>query len=188
MSALEGATRPIMAPLVLDIAIPLDALQQWTMALWAVKTAMVMESVTARERPYFYTQDERHRLRTSSALPLNTSVWLGRHFGGPLLQHWGTNVRDGIPEAPTTIKGFVNTLAFHRLAIQVITVRIPSVYRDTPINIQPKPGPWDRLLIPISPAERKVDWPPSLSIDDTTAFDFQAVHERWSLINEFPID
>jgi hypothetical protein len=45
MSDLENAVRPTMVCLINDIAMELDAEQQRLLALWAVKTAMVIEGV-----------------------------------------------------------------------------------------------------------------------------------------------
>ena len=53
----------------------LDIAGQATIALWALKTAMVLEGL---DPPAMrgYSQDEREQLHTLSAIPIRTSVWL----------------------------------------------------------------------------------------------------------------
>ena len=45
MSDLEEESKPLLGCLLQDVAMPLDQSQQRTIALWAIKTAMVSESI-----------------------------------------------------------------------------------------------------------------------------------------------
>lgn len=52
-----------------DLSVPIDASQQSTLTAWALKTAMVFDSVNTRDRSLFYTRSERENLRLSSTIP-----------------------------------------------------------------------------------------------------------------------
>jgi hypothetical protein len=66
MSGLEDTVKPIASPLMDDIASKLDILQQWNIALWATKLAMVFEFVS-RSKNLYYTDDDRRILRESQS-------------------------------------------------------------------------------------------------------------------------
>lgn len=77
MSDLETSVRATMGSLANDISLPLDAEQQRLLALWAVKTAMVIEGAK-QEKNGFYSPEERRAFRQTLIPPLRTAVWLGR--------------------------------------------------------------------------------------------------------------
>src|SRR5882672_10108178 len=52
MSRLETENMPIIGPLMHDISIPLSLERQRSVALWAVKTAMVGDAVNKRDRGF----------------------------------------------------------------------------------------------------------------------------------------
>ncbi|MGH9454967.1 MAG: hypothetical protein ACRD2O_13445, partial [Terriglobia bacterium] len=78
MSRLEDASKPIIGALTDDISLWLDTVQQSQVAIWCMKTAMVVEQVNARKRTPCYDQMEREELRLTSAIPIQTLMWLGR--------------------------------------------------------------------------------------------------------------
>jgi hypothetical protein len=179
MSNLEAANQPLIGSLMQDIAMPLDLTQQETIARWAVKTAMVMEWVTRQRREFFYTRTECAELRISSQLPRNTFVWLGRNTGRYSFTSFATDVWDGEPVAAGTTHGYVNTFIVGRLAIQVLTFRIPAEYRDRPVNIHPSGKPWERFLLTIWPIQSTVSWPPELAFGENETLGLDALRQRW---------
>lgn len=145
---------------------PLNPSQQRTIATWAIKTAMVTESIADQKREHFYTRSERQQLRTSLAIPARTSVWLGRYSGISAISMKGTDAwtADG---DPIPVQGHVNTIFFGNLIIQVMTFHVQREDSDAPIRINPKPGPWDKGLISIwPPHDRVMNWPPPLTFRD----------------------
>src|ERR1700733_7033605 len=124
MSSLESQNIPIVGSLMQDVSIPLDSSQQRLVALWAVKTAMVVESVTRGTRDLAYTRTECERLRSASAIPERTSVWIGRYFGSQLGIN-GTDFWIDISEKVRRIgHGWVTTIVVGHLAIQVVTIHM----------------------------------------------------------------
>jgi hypothetical protein len=53
MSSLEERNIPLIGCLLQDISTPLDACQQSSLAVWTLKTAMVLDSVNKRDRSLF---------------------------------------------------------------------------------------------------------------------------------------
>jgi len=163
--SLEEANRPLLGSLLRDIAAPIDTIQQWSVARWAVKTIMVMESLGSRKQA-FYTRTEREQLAASSTVfPKNTNVWLGRYSGNNDLAFTGMHLWDDKPESPKTIHCYVGTIVFGYLVIQLFTAHVPADYERG--IVKARPAPWDRLLVRTWPtAKGSVDWPPALTFDD----------------------
>jgi hypothetical protein len=63
MSDLEVLNRPLIGALMHDISAPIDTTQQANLAVWTIKTAMVLDGMN-RQRPQFYSVNEHTFLRT----------------------------------------------------------------------------------------------------------------------------
>jgi PDZ domain len=187
MSGMEDANTPLIGPPIDDVSITLNEPQQWAVAAWSAKTAMVMDSTTVAARPLFYTQKEREEIMTSSLTPKRTAVWLGRFLGRSVI---GAVSLDTVYRLPglSPCTGRITTLILGRLVIQVMTVHTPSEYGDRRIGVYPAEGPWDHLLVTAWPSSRSVYWPPTLAFDDSdTLTDLSTLLNRWSLGKEVPI-
>jgi hypothetical protein len=166
MRTLEKANIQVLGPLMHDLVRPLDSLEQASAARWAVKTAMVMESSTRVHREIFYTRTECAHLRETPNLPADTSVWIGRYAGNYNVAFIGSDVYDKEPGLPDTLRGYVNTIVFGYVVIQIISFhRPPSFY--APLNIKVYPAPWDKLLLQLWPCGKPAYWPPALTFSDT---------------------
>jgi hypothetical protein len=166
MSDLEVGNKPLIGCLLQDIATPLDQSQQKALATWALKTAMVTESLARAQRGYFYTRTERHDLRTKLSLPPRTSVWLARYSGSGAIAMKGTDAWSA-NDAPIPIHGYVYTILLGNLVIQSMTVHAPSKYGDAAFNVSPKAGPWEAGLVRVWPPDgRDIRWPPPLTFRD----------------------
>jgi len=175
MSTLEQESKPIIGPLLhgSDIVAPMDITQQSVVARWAVKTAMVGETIAPappKSGGYFYTRDECERLRVTSSIPLKTAVWLGK-FSGVGLFGRGTHVwsaeRDAI--AKTVTHGHIFTLVLNHLAVQVLTVHILPEDGTTSLSVDQNNAPsgdWNDLTVPIWPTVGTVWWPPARSFTE----------------------
>lgn len=181
LSELENASRPFIGALMRDISMTLNPPEQFTMALWAIKTAIVWESVIHKVRTSRYTEEQRHALRSASKIPRHTSIWLGRYSGSGVLGAFAHDIRYEMSEAGMMVDGQASTFLVGRLALQVYTVHVPSEYRIARIGIEHKAGPWDRLLIKIHPSEGRTSWPPPHSLTN-----LQTLAKKWSLGDERP--
>jgi hypothetical protein len=181
MSDLERETMKPLAALMQDIATPLDASQQSTLARWVVKTAMASEAPGAKHRGYFYTREERETLRTMSQVPFRTAVWLARYVGNARIGMFGTDVWS-VPDDPIQMHSYVYTVFFNRVVIQLLTMHVEEGYGA--ITINPNVGPWDGTLLQIWPSNGTVHWPPSLSFTDKGPKSIVHLIKRWSLGQE----
>jgi len=189
MSALEVANTPLIGPPIDDISITLSEPQQWAIAAWSVKTAMVMDSTTVAARPLFYTQTERDELKSSSLTPRGTAVWLGRFLGLRSIGAVSVDTKYRISGVDELCPGRITTFLLGALVIQVMTVHILPEYGDRRIRIDPAQGPWDHLLVTAWPtAGRKIYWPPILAFDDSgTLTDLSTLFDRWELGTQVPL-
>lgn len=166
MSDLEKEAQPVIRPLMNDISVPLDRWQQYLIALWTIKTAMVFEcTIPARER--FYSKADRDRLLTAFAPPDGTSMWLGRFERSNLSFIQAVRLFGTIPKANAPLgEGYVVTFALARLAIQILTVRRKPEHRSARVTLAVKPGPWERKLSQIWPIKPPMYWPPARSFSE----------------------
>jgi hypothetical protein len=182
MHQLEDAAKPILSPLMCDISIPLDLLQQYTIVKWAVKTAMVHDGA-ARNRPIHYEREMCSSFRLRSAIPPRTTVWIAR-CGSPYaiagmvtdLAHMvDNNVRVGA-------RSCIMTITIGYLAVQVLTVVPIPEYRNAPITFHPKVGPWDRTLVRLWPAaDRTLTWPPPTTFVISGDNSIYELFDRWRI-------
>jgi hypothetical protein len=177
LSRLETEAKPILTPLIHDIAVPLDRAVQEILARWSVKTAMVFD---ATKRRRFYGDSERRALRATSTLPPFTGVWLGRYGQSNLLCGEGRHLdenksRDRNPFAD----GYATTFVVRRLVIQLATIPRKPEFDAFDAKLHLAPGPWDKSLIQVWPtAAQSAKWPPVLSFSDG-GMDFSELSRRF---------
>jgi hypothetical protein len=170
MSTLEQANISLLGALMRDLALPIDTVGQASAARWAMKTARVMESSTRSHRQIFYTRTECAQVRETPNLPFDTSVWIGRYAGNFNVAFIGQDVWDKEPGLPDTLHGWVNTIVFAYVVIQVISFHRPPDFQGS-LNIKVHPAPWDQLLVQLWPCGKPVYWPPILTFSDTGKLD-----------------
>lgn len=160
MSRLEVKCKPIIASLLADFSLPLDAEQRKFLTEWAVKTAMVIDAFEGRAR--FFTDAERHAFKSNNrAIPDGTGVWAGR-FTGRTLSAIGGEFSLDSQTARSVVRGHVFTICVGHLILQVLSLhKLPNI---TKVSIMPSPVKWELFLIslwPPHPAKnQKVGWPP----------------------------
>src|ERR1041385_7393098 len=82
MSRLESQAKPIIESILDGKTTTISASAQSILALWAVKTAMVLEALRPN-KPWFYSVAERDQERRTQSLPNRTSVWLANCVNQP---------------------------------------------------------------------------------------------------------
>lgn len=180
MSALEVQAQRFMQPLLMGERCNVDMAGQATIAMWSLKTAMVLEALDQRERR-MYTQTEREQLRSSAAIPWRTSVWLAASADPSLFmstknRHLGANA-----ELPA---GVSITMAFAHVVLQVLTIRVPEdVGPDTRVITNVRRGPWAQTTVQIWPAHLSpAAWPPPMVLNGESGLD--AFAERFNAATE----
>ncbi len=164
MKRLEDSVIPILEPMIFDGKhTRLDPLQQWLLAQWAMKTAMVVE-YCVRERDTFYTRADCLALSnlTHPTLPSFSYVWIADHDGWENVYTKGTDA-SGRPGSADIQTAYVTTLSFGRVAMQTLTIR-SGTNTDPYSDIECNQHLWSGLLRQIWPATSVVDWPPPNSL------------------------
>jgi hypothetical protein len=167
MSDLETAVRSTMGGLVNDISMTLDEEQQRLLALWAVKTAMVIEGVK-QAKNNFYSPEQRSAFRTTLVPPEDTAVWLGRCAQSNLLHGEARKLHVSNQRATNPLEdGCATTFVTGRLVMQVLSVKRKSDAPRGRLSLEIRAGPWESKLVQIWPVEKqRVNWPPPHNFSD----------------------
>jgi hypothetical protein len=190
MSKLENDNVPIIGSMFGDLTIPLDVQQQTTVAAWAVKTSMVVDSVQGRDQANrFYTRPECIAMRSNLTIPDRTRIWIGRSALSSL-SAIGTHIRMFSPEVLARTPGMVVNIIVGHLAIQVMTLHVhPGLAHKSIPDPNPKPGDWDNLLTQIWPFELQyVMWPPRQTFTNGGPKSIAILLDRWRIGEEVPVD
>jgi hypothetical protein len=179
MSRLENEAKPIVESILDGKLEDLDASVQSTLALWAVKTTMVLEAVDPN-RLWFYSVDERQRMRAARALPQRTFVWIAKCIDQPNLYSAAKDLRTRTVLGDDNVHAFVMTMAFGSLAFQVVTIRTPAtIPANVVVTYDVSEGPWDQTLVQVWPTSQDARaWPPSYGLAGELGLD--AFTERLS--------
>lgn len=85
-----------------------------------------------------------------------------------------------LPGADTTARACLTTLVFGHVVLQVVSLR--SLRSECHPALKPVAGPWEDCAVAIWPAQdRRVDWPPKLTLDRDVAF--HTFRRRWPNIS-----
>ena len=183
MSTLEAENIPLIGSLMQDIAAPLDESQQTLLSVWALKTAMVLDSVQVKQRGgHFFTREECKAIRLNRTIPDQTYVWIAAYSRKGFSVD-GTILTLDFPTAPKAAKASVSTIIVGHLPIQVITIRPEPQHKNTRIeDVTIRPGQWDKFLLSIWPVEkRSIMWPPPLTFNNSGPRSIGTLFARWRL-------
>jgi hypothetical protein len=180
MSRLEGEARKILGPLMEDIHLMLDGNQTFTIAKWAVKTAMTTAAMNRKERSPFYSRDECSRFRESVKFPPHTQVWLGRYEGSADGGIFGIDGWDNDPKHPEVTHFYITTLLFKRVLIQVLSVHVRDYQPGSRLSLPLYDGPWEQSLLDLA-THANLFWPPPLSFSDSGDLSLQRLVYRFNV-------
>jgi hypothetical protein len=177
MSRLEGETKPIATSLLDDMLEALDSTIQAILAVWAVKTAMVLEAVYPA-RPWFYTDSEREHMRLTRAIPPLTEVWVAKCIDQPNLFSVANDLWSD--DSGLGVRARLTTMAFGALAVQVLTLRPPSDNPETThLTYDTSDGPWANVLVPVWPINSIPHaWPPPVGLRSENGIETLATRLR----------
>jgi hypothetical protein len=165
MSQLEDQVKPVVEALLGPKSVFINSQQQSLLAIWSVKNAMVFEALRS-DQSWFYSAKERENLRIAFQPPDQTYVWLAKviEFDGPFTS--SSNLGGIIKESTNPVSGYVTTMAFGNMAIQVLNIRLlTSDMQYSNLIFQQSPGPWDQTSLPIWPNQQtQLSWPPTIGL------------------------
>lgn len=188
MSAIENKNKPTIACMFQDLTIPLDRQQQTLLSNWAVKTAMVLDSMKNPDtNPRFYLKPDCVKFRRERIVPARVRIWIGR-CSLSALGAYGTDVAIIFPDDSKIGIGTATTIVVGHLAVQVFAMRVNPEYRGKDINdIQPKPGDWHNMLVQIWPiAKQSVTWPPQVTFTNSGVRSIATLMDRWRIGKAVP--
>jgi hypothetical protein len=177
MSNLETAAKPVIESLLDGANTNLACDSQRILGAWAIKGAMVLEPL--RLKPGVFTAQERAQFRQSLLLPPHTKVWVAKVVDSPGATCETSDLFSKTSSSADQVRGYVTTMAFGELAIQVLTFRLPfAVSPSTDINADMRPGPWDSTAIQVWPSlQSPVTWPGKMGLNGESGL--HAFSQRW---------
>jgi hypothetical protein len=185
MSDLEAQNIALIGCLMQDIATPLDALQQASLAAWTMKTAMVLDSVKGRKKSLFYERSECVAMRENHNVPQRNRIWTGQSSVSGL-GAYRTDLAIVLPDMLKVGMGCATTIIVGHLAVQVLATHIFSEHEDKNVgDIAPKLGRWDEMLLPIWPiGSRPLMWPPRVTFTARGEQSIARLMDRWRIGKE----
>jgi hypothetical protein len=166
MSRIEDKNRQRFLLMLRNTPFTVDPGGMKLLTEWAVKTAMVQDSIKPRiGNENFYAREERIAMRERREIPARTRVWVGAldefHLGSHGTDFTIKAIKVGGGEERIGT-GCANTIYMGYFVTQVVTEHIyPQYPADQIPPIQPPAGISDSRLIQVYPQIlKKADWPP----------------------------
>ena len=173
MSDIESLhAKPVMTRLIQgEFNIPIGPPEARSIALFAFKTAVVLDH-TRRDRPPFFSKDLRHAFREHLIIPNIAQMWMCAYAPGArrINVHFGHWRGDLSPTYPIRI--YVCTCGIGNFAFQVVTINQPGF-----ASFMPLPG-FEDLAVPLWPTVLpNFVWPPRKGL--MSAQEFKKFCFRW---------
>ncbi len=180
MSRLEDTAQPILIPLMNGERMELSESQQYIVARWLIKTAMVHEFLT-EENIIFFQQDERESFMETSIIPLKYHISLAAYYGTQRICTRESHFRlDDIirpsPNNTASLTCYSATFAIKQLAMQIFSFRCSEKFPVDWIFLRPG-ATWEKPTDQIFPYRGIVEWPQPYYLDDEM---FEHFAERWN--------
>lgn len=171
MSNLENEAKPVLESILDEKLKDIDASAQTKLARWAVKTAMVLESIDS-DRTWFYSDCERQLMRAEQSLPPRTSVWIAKCINQPNIYSAARDLRT-TPNSDR-VYAYVTTMAFGSLAFQIVSIKAPAaIPENITLTYDVTEGPWEQTLVQVWPTTQKsVGWPPHYGLNSEFGLDW----------------
>jgi hypothetical protein len=183
MSALERKNKPTVACMFEDLTIPLDRQQQTLLSNWAVKTAMVLDSIKNPDaNPRFYEKPDCVIFRQRRIIPDRVRIWIGQ-YSRSSLGAYGTDVTIMSPAGSKIGIGTAATIVVGHFAVQVFAMRVnPEQGGGNITDVQSKPGDWDNMLAQIWPiVKQSLTWPPKVTFTNSGPRSIATLMDRWRI-------
>lgn len=175
MSRLENVAKPLFNSILEEQLVVIDPSDQFTFSCWAVKTAMVLETIDSN-RTWFYDETERRLMCQTQAIPQRTSVWIAKCVDHPNIYSVAKDLKTSPNDA--AVCAFVTTMGFGSIALQVVSLKVPAtILPKAKVTYDVSDGPWDQTLVQVWPASRNpLPWPPKYGLRDELGL--EALTER----------
>lgn len=177
MSRLENEAKPVLESILDEKLAAIGTSAQLTIARWAAKTAMVLETVDSN-RAWFYAESERLLMRETQTIPQRTSVWIAKCVDHPNIYSAAKDLRTA--PGDDGVHAFATTMGFGSLALQVLGIKTPAkIAANVAITYDVSDGPWDQTLVQVwPPSQNPLVWPPQYGLADELGL--EALTERFN--------
>lgn len=181
MSRLEEEhAKPVITPLIAgDTALPITPEVARSIALFAFKTAVIVDH-SNRHRPPFFAKADRYAFRERQVMPVDVNMWMcgilrHRTRGNVLALYSSGEAQSSYP-----LRGYICTLALGHVAIQLVKFK---QLRNA--KIHPLPGFDVRAVIFWPRVKEGLIWPFPDNLVNSS--DVRGFAERWKSVSvEFP--
>jgi hypothetical protein len=182
MSDLENEVIPILTPIFEDKPVSLDEHQQHVLAVWITKMAFLFDSTKGRNAEnVFYRRPDGIALAKSRQILQFTGIWIG----GLDESHRALDGADFTLKEPNERigEGISVTLTNEHFVAQLVSLRLNETpTAPTALRLDPKPGDWGNMLIPIWPiVQPVVQWPPKVSFTNGGPRGYAYLMDRWKI-------
>jgi len=165
--------QPIMGPLIAgEIDIPINQSNARSIALFAFKTAVIVDTLRKNATPFF-SRRIRNTFRTNLSIPLDVNIWICAYATGTNRADMFSTYYKGKSPFMGPLECHVCTYGVGCLAFQVVTIKSLWNGRVFPAN------DFDKLSVPLWPnIPLGFVWPPRsgalFSVEQFIRF-----HRRW---------
>lgn len=165
MSALENEAKPIIERLLDDQVSSITTAEQAILTRWSIKSAMVFEGLRGTAE-WFYEQDDRGEIAAGAISVNRTNVWMAKCVDLPSIHCVSSDMADAPHPHSATVRGYVTTMAFGNLALQVVSLKVSGAAAAAPsITTGTRGTAWPDVLLQIGPPGVDRDWPQPLGLN-----------------------
>lgn len=164
----EKHAKPVIGDLILGKQVSITKEMAKSIALFAFKTAVVMDHMNPQRTVSFFAREVLDRFRRRLELPCNIRMWMGR-FGR--FEHGGvfTVYHRGLAPQDLFIELYTCNYSVGHFFFQVVSERVPTF-----LAISPIPG-YEKVAVPFWPwLPEGFCWPPGESL-----LEFREFGTRW---------
>ena len=161
LATLEGQAKPIVTRMLNGTAIVLSDADQRTLAVWAVKTAAMLDMPGAIGS---ISMLHREALTAQSEPRVSTIVWIGRYSGKLTANFHVRQLFFYQPSRRQRVAGYLATLTVGSVVFQVLGTDLEAERASKfTVDDADSMSPW---ISRIWPSMEEVTWPPARSLSD----------------------
>lgn len=176
MSDLEKDAKPLLSPMINGEEITLTRQQQGIIAIWMIKTAMVLDSMSPKKH-MFYEQKERSHFRETFLPPGFLTFWLGHYSGSRWSGFTSHRILLNERSVPQSRSNIV-TMGFGRLVLQFANTKLSPMTDNLAVKLPIRNGKYS--VIEFGPhLSHSIRWPPPGTSFDDSECDLQTFSIRF---------
>jgi hypothetical protein len=163
-----------MTPMIMGRQKSLDAAEQRTVSLWAVKTAIMMQFTDPRGESYIPAGHVATIYHVRRA-PAQDRIWLAGYRGAAELRYWGRKapVRMQGSGGVETFNAYIVTMALGRLVLQIFGHERSEIHFEM--------GLTQTHMLQVWPTTGPISWPPEAGLWEN---ELKMFRERLDALNE----